>query len=324
MPPTTATLSTALTTPHLTARREWPLTPSPLPRELPSIQNTSSSSSSSSSLSSSSSSQNGTNFIALIVVILALLTLIISFVAADLYHKYQSLRWNPHQKSSTTAKPNDGFFELQDHHHDFGGGDDDNNDHKDKDEEVEKEEEEELPSLEQVRYRPINHKNNQIKLCIAQTVRVYPPGSASMVDIRNNGLSSEPWYSLTSLPHSKSVRDVSSLPDLSSARAILSSQRSANQDDDDGPAGRMGRTMGGAKVNVEGLAMNHQLEEMEKQKKKMEKMERKREPPAMRVRLMPEEEEAKGLRRALKKRISTQRLNFQRGGMREFVRSIGF
>lgn len=329
MPPTLAILSPASTTPHLTTRREWPFEGLPLPRELSSdeITPSSSSSSPSSSLSSSSasaSSQNGTNTIALILIILALLSLIISFVAAGLSHRSTTLRLNQ-QKISTAAKHIDVAFELQDHHRDSESEAAVDDEEKEKEEE---EHEEELHIPEQKDYHPTSNKY-QIKLCIAQTVRVYPPGSASMIDIRNN--SPDPWYRIDdSIPSSKSVRDVSTLPDLSSARAILSSHRHRRRsDDDDGMiCGRRGREMD-AKVGMEGLAIDttqHEAVEKQKQMQKKNKKTKKWEPPTtMRMRPMPdEEEEARGLRRALKKRISTPRFNFQGGGMRELVRSIGF
>lgn len=281
MPPTSAILSTASTTPLLTTRNEWPLKqPLHLPREL-----------SSDVATSSSSSQIGTNMIALVVVIIALLTLILSSVAAGVYHKYSCPRLN-HQKTSTTPDFHDLPIELPDDH--FCESDRENE--EEGDEGVE--EEEELHSLEREEHHPINYtNNNQIRLCIAQAVRVYPPGSASMVDIRNSGHGA--WYSLHGLPNSRSVRDVSTLPDLSSARAMLS-RRS------DDVLGRRGKKEAGPEFR--GFAFEHPVKARESTTRTV----------------MPPGENGKGLRQALKKRISTPRFGFQGGSVRELVRSIGF
>lgn len=274
MAPTSAILSTASTTPLLTTRHEWPLKQTlHLPREL-----------SSDVATSSSSSQIGTNMIALIVVIVALLTLTLSSVAAGVYHKYSYPRLN-HQKTSTTPDFHDLPIELPDDH--VCESDREN-------EGVE--EKEELHSLEREEHHPINTNNNQIRLCIAQAVRVYPPGSASMVDIRNSGPGA--WYSLHGLPNSRSVRDVSTLPDLSSARAMLS-RRS------DGVLGRRGKEAG---PEYGGFAFEQPMKARESTTRTV----------------MPSGENGKGLRQALKKRISTPRFGFQGGSVRELVRSIGF
>lgn len=289
MPPAVAILSTASTTPLLSTRRAWPLKHSVyLSHELSHDVITS---------SSSSTSYNGTNVIALVALIIALLTLILSSVVVGVYHKYSYPRLN-HQKISTTADPNEVVLELQDRHHDFEVGND--VDEEEGEEEKEEQEQEELHSLERAGYHLITNNKNQVHLCIAQAVRVYPPGSASMVDIRNSDHGA--WYTIDGLPNSRSVRDVSTLPDLSSARAIIS-RRS------DDVLGRRGRKDIGARDEFGGyLCDQHKKNKRE---------------PTMRT-VMPPEENGKGLRQALKKRISTPRFGFQGGSVRELVRSIGF
>lgn len=260
-----------------------------------------------------------------IVVTIALLILILSSVAAGVYHKYNSLRFNTHQKTSTTTttitaeEVKDLPFELQDHHHHDSEIDNDG------DEEVEEEEEEELHRLERVGYQPntnntINNNNYQVKLCIAQIVRVYPPGSASMVDIRNSGLDNGAWYTIDNLPNSRSVRDVSTLPDLlsSAAQAIAFTRGSVSDDDGLGKTGKEEEEEeeaetedggGGGGFVFDSSSPSPGMKENRKKKRRM---------------VMQPEENGKGLRRALKKRISTPRFGFQGASVRELVRSIGF
>lgn len=158
------------------------------------------------------------------------------------------------------------------------------------DDHTDSEDDDEFLNLEREGYAP----GSQVEICTAQAVRVCPPGSASMVDVRGNsggsGSSGGRWR-LLGLRSSSSVRDVASLPDLSSAHAVSNAR------------GKRMRERDEVDTNAE------------VSKERRDKMES--------VQMLPAPEE-KGLRRALKKRISTQKFNFQGGGVRELVRSIGF
>lgn len=148
-------------------------------------------------------------------------------------------------------------------------------------EEEEHDDEEELRYLERYGYAP----GNLVEVGTAQAVRICPPCSAPMVDVRSGGGGGGGRRD-QGLRGSRSVRDVGKLPDLSSAQAFLT------------PSGENMREEVVTKVEM----ATQQPEE--------------REPMGTR----PEKKE--GLRRTLRKRISTQR--FQGGGMRELVRSFGF
>ncbi|KAJ4414847.1 hypothetical protein N0V82_007695 [Gnomoniopsis sp. IMI 355080] len=158
---------------------------------------------------------------------------------------------------------------------------------------MDNDDEKELRDLERLGYGP----RSQVKLCTAQSIRICSPGSALMVNIRGSGdgRGGGGGWKFFGLRSSSSVRNVESLPDLSSAQAFLTH----------GFGGRTRDEMGTSKLAV-------MREQPEKKKKK--------EDTALEV-VLPRE---KRVGRALKKKISTQRFNFQGGGVRELVRSIGF